>query len=39
VGEQDEEIYEAVTPVGPNDRHTDLKVVAKKHLALDHFTI
>ena len=37
VGEQDEEIYEAATPVGPNDRHTDLTLVAKKHLGVGSF--
>ena len=37
VGEQDEEIYEAATPVGPDDRHTDLTLVAKKHLGVGSF--
>jgi len=37
VGEQDEEIYEAAMPVGPDDRHTDLTLVAKKHLGVGSF--
>ena len=37
VGEQDEEIYEAATPVGPDDRHTDLTLVAEKHLGVGSF--
>ena len=36
-GEQDEEIYEAATPVGPDDRHTDLTLVARKHLGVGSF--
>jgi predicted metal-dependent enzyme (double-stranded beta helix superfamily) len=37
VGEQDEEIYEAATPVGPDDRHADLKLVSKNHLGVGSF--
>jgi predicted metal-dependent enzyme (double-stranded beta helix superfamily) len=37
VGEQDEEIYEAATPVGPNDRHADLTLVTRKHLSVGSF--
>jgi predicted metal-dependent enzyme (double-stranded beta helix superfamily) len=37
VGEQDEEIYEAATPVGPDDRRTNLTLVAKKHLCVGSF--
>jgi predicted metal-dependent enzyme (double-stranded beta helix superfamily) len=37
VGEQNEEIYEATTPVGPDDRHADLKLVSKNHLGVGSF--
>lgn len=37
VGEQDEEIYEAATPVGPDARITKLTLVAKKHLSVGSF--
>jgi len=37
VGEQDEEVYEAAAPVSPGDNHADLRLVAKKHLAVGSF--
>jgi predicted metal-dependent enzyme (double-stranded beta helix superfamily) len=32
MGEQDEEVYEAAAPVGRDDHHADLKLVARNHL-------
>ena len=37
VGEQDEEVYEADTLVGPEDRQANLKLVNKKHLGVGSF--
>jgi predicted metal-dependent enzyme (double-stranded beta helix superfamily) len=37
VGEQDEEVYEADTPVGQEDKHADLKLVANNHLEVGSF--
>ena len=36
-GEQDEEVYEAAAPVGPNDQHTAVQVVATNHLQRGSF--
>jgi predicted metal-dependent enzyme (double-stranded beta helix superfamily) len=36
-GEQAEEVYEAAAPVGPDDRHADLKLVANNHLKVGSF--
>jgi predicted metal-dependent enzyme (double-stranded beta helix superfamily) len=36
-GEQDEEVYEPAVPVGSDDKHTDLKLVNKKHLIVGSF--
>lgn len=37
VGEQDEEVYEPASPVGPDDRHAVLKLAAKKHVNVGSF--
>ncbi len=37
VGEQDEEVYEAAAPVGPEDKHADLKLVVKNDLQVGSF--
>jgi predicted metal-dependent enzyme (double-stranded beta helix superfamily) len=37
VGEQDEEVYETATPVGANDRRTDLKLITTQHLEVGSF--
>jgi predicted metal-dependent enzyme (double-stranded beta helix superfamily) len=36
-GQQDEEVYEPAAPVGPNDRRTNLKLVAKNRLEAGSF--
>jgi predicted metal-dependent enzyme (double-stranded beta helix superfamily) len=36
-GQQDEEVYEAAAPVGPDDDHADLKLVARNHLTVGSF--
>jgi predicted metal-dependent enzyme (double-stranded beta helix superfamily) len=36
-GEQAEEVYEAPSPVGPDDSHADLRLVAKNHLEAGSF--
>jgi 3-mercaptopropionate dioxygenase len=37
VGEQDEEVYESSGPIGPDDKHADLKMVARHHLGVGSF--
>ena len=37
VGEQAEEVYEPASPVGQDERHADLKLVAKNHLNVGSF--
>jgi len=37
VGEQDEEVYEAAAPVGPEDKRVDLKLVVNNHLEVGSF--
>jgi predicted metal-dependent enzyme (double-stranded beta helix superfamily) len=37
VGKQDEEVYESSAPIGPEDKHADLKMVAKNHLDVGSF--
>jgi 3-mercaptopropionate dioxygenase len=37
VGEQAEEVYEPSSPVGQDEHHADLKVVAKNHLKVGSF--
>ncbi len=37
VGEQEEEVYEPATPVGPDDQRADLKLVGKNYLRVGSF--
>jgi len=37
MGEQAEEVYETASPVGPEDHHADLKLVAKNYLNVGSF--
>lgn len=37
VGEQDEEVYEAATPLRADDQHAELKLTAKNHLEAGSF--
>jgi predicted metal-dependent enzyme (double-stranded beta helix superfamily) len=37
VGEQTEEVYQAAAPVGPDDEHADLRLVAKNHFGAGSF--
>ena len=37
VGKQDEDVFEAGAPVGPEDEHADLKLVVQNHLKVGSF--
>lgn len=37
VGEQDEEVYQAAAPVGPEDEHVDLKLINRNHIQMGSF--